>query len=92
MVAVTGRNGAGKTTFARLLTGLIKMQSGRIFLDGKPVSPAELLRRSSVVLQNTDHQLHMKTVKSELEISAGDIPVKDRKRKIDEMLEPWSFC
>ena len=87
VVAVTGRNGAGKTTFARLLTGLIKMQSGRILLDGKPVSPAELLRRSSVVLQNTDHQLHMKTVKSELEISAGDIPVKDRKRKIDEMLD-----
>jgi energy-coupling factor transport system ATP-binding protein len=87
VVAITGANGVGKTTFARLLTGLVKMQAGTITMDGKVVRPPELLKRSSIILQNTDHQLHMQTVRAELELSAGKLSKSGRQQKIHDVLE-----
>jgi putative ATP-binding cassette transporter len=39
VVFVTGGNGSGKTTFAKLLTGLYAPESGRLVLDGHTVEP-----------------------------------------------------
>jgi len=36
--AVVGQNGAGKTTFARVMAGLIQPQSGEVLVQGKPVA------------------------------------------------------
>ncbi|MDR3376929.1 MAG: ATP-binding cassette domain-containing protein [Ancalomicrobiaceae bacterium] len=36
--AVVGQNGAGKTTLARVAAGLIRPDSGRISIDGKPLA------------------------------------------------------
>ncbi|PIE73109.1 MAG: ABC transporter [Deltaproteobacteria bacterium] len=71
ITAIIGDNGQGKTTLARLLTGLLKMQEGSIVLHGNQVQAKEILKRSSIVLQNTDHQLHMNTVLKELEMAAS---------------------
>ncbi len=71
VTAIIGDNGQGKTTLARLITGLLKMQDGEIELDGQQVTTKEILRLSSIVLQNTDHQLHMNTVLKELEMASG---------------------
>ena len=37
-VAIVGDNGAGKSTFVRLITGVEQPNSGDLFLDGKKVS------------------------------------------------------
>jgi ABC-2 type transport system ATP-binding protein len=37
-----GRNGAGKTTFMKLLTGHIAATEGKITVDGKPVSTSRM--------------------------------------------------
>ena len=70
VLAVTGENGVGKTTLARLLTGLLPPKNGSVCLDGAILAPRDLLRRGSIVLQNTDHQLHMGGVEEEL-LAAG---------------------
>ncbi|MDA9405652.1 ABC transporter ATP-binding protein [Bradyrhizobium sp. CCBAU 45384] len=36
--AVVGQNGAGKTTFARVVAGLIRPQSGEVLVQGRPVA------------------------------------------------------
>ena len=66
LTALVGDNGTGKTTLARLLTGLNKAASGCFFLDGKGLSPDALLDHAALVLQNADHQLYMRTVLEEV--------------------------
>ncbi|HEU0079344.1 MAG TPA: cyclic peptide export ABC transporter, partial [Longimicrobiaceae bacterium] len=41
IVFVTGGNGSGKTTFAKLLTGLYTPESGVVRLDGRPVADTD---------------------------------------------------
>ncbi|KXO07552.1 putative ATP-binding component of a transport system [Moritella sp. JT01] len=38
LIFIIGGNGSGKSTFARLLTGLYRPQKGEVIIDGKPVS------------------------------------------------------
>ncbi len=66
LTALVGDNGTGKTTLARLLTGLNRADSGRFSLDGRPLAPDRLLEQAGLVLQNADHQLYMKTVLDEV--------------------------
>lgn len=66
VVGVLGPNGVGKTTLALLFTGLETARAGSFSLRGAPTQPRHMLRRSGLVLQNTDHQLHMRSVADEL--------------------------
>jgi ATP-binding cassette subfamily B protein len=54
-LALVGHNGAGKTTFIKLLTGLYQPSEGRILVDGKDVrdwDKGALRRRIGVVFQD----------------------------------------
>lgn len=50
-----GRNGAGKTTTVKMMSGLIKPDSGEVFVDGMEVESNRLkvLRQIGVVLEGT---------------------------------------
>jgi len=69
IIALTGANGVGKTTLSRLITGLLKTKKGEFFLNGEKVLPKKLLKKTSLVLQNTDHQLYSRTVLDEVLLS-----------------------
>lgn len=100
VIGVLGDNGAGKTTLARLLTGLHRMHSGRLHLHGVPVRPDRLLRHGSIVLQNTDHQLHMKSVREEIAASiaagaagkAGNGTRPDSRQTEDDLLRLFNLA
>ena len=58
-VAIVGASGKGKTTLMRLMLGLLTPTSGKLLIDGKPLSPATLASwrgRIGAVLQD-DHLL-----------------------------------
>lgn len=86
VVAVTGPNGAGKTTMAKLLAGLAKPSEGKILIEGEPASRSDLLRETALVLQNTDHQLYMRTALEELSFTAWK-----KRRQQDVMAMSRSF-
>ena len=68
-VAVSGRNGSGKTTVTRLLTGLEYPSSGNIFFDGMDITSEDATMRSrfiGYVFQQPDRQMFMPTVYEEV--------------------------
>ncbi|MFN4171717.1 MAG: energy-coupling factor ABC transporter ATP-binding protein [Pseudorhodobacter sp.] len=67
-IAILGRNGSGKTSFLRLVAGLVVPDSGTVRIDGR--DPAHdrkaMLSRIGILFQNPDHQIIFPTVAEEL--------------------------
>jgi len=67
IVAFIGDNGSGKTTFFKLLMGILNTQKGYISLKGKQVrSINDSARMTGLLFQNPDEQLFASTVKEEI--------------------------
>lgn len=81
VTGIIGDNGTGKTTLARILTGLTRWHEGEIRIGGRVLRPKEVLKRAGIILQNTDHQLHMRTVLLEIAMAAGIFRPKGRKKE-----------
>lgn len=45
-VAITGPNGGGKSTIARIIAGVVKPTSGKIFLDGEDITDMSITDRA----------------------------------------------
>ena len=70
-VAVMGGNGCGKSTFFLCLNGIRRPESGRIFIDGKPIEYTkkgllDVRRKVGIVFQNPDEQLFSASVYEEI--------------------------
>ncbi len=72
-VAVIGRNGSGKSTFARMLNGLNEPSGGRLTVAGIDITAGmpdnsliELRRRVGMVFQNPDNQIIATVVEEEI--------------------------
>lgn len=67
-IGVLGRNGSGKTTFLRLLAGLIAPDTGTVQVDGfDPFTDRKAaLSALGILFQNPDHQILFPTVEEEL--------------------------
>ena len=47
MLVITGPNGGGKSTIAKLLMGVIKETEGQILLDGRDITPLTIDQRAN---------------------------------------------
>jgi len=92
VIGLLGPNGTGKTTLAMLLTGLLKAQKGKLIFDGQPLKPSELLSKASVILQNTDHQLHGQTVSAEVAASLPRKQTEDPETQVLALLNKYNIA
>lgn len=92
-VAIIGQNGAGKTTFIRLLNGILKAQSGRITIDEVDVKARPLYEwaeKIGYVFQNPNDQLFQETVFKEIEFGLKK-RIKDAKERSEKVKEIAAF-
>lgn len=67
--AIIGQNGAGKTTFVKLLKGLLRPSQGEILFNGKnlkDLTVAQIARHIGLVFQNPNDQIFKNKVIDEL--------------------------
>ena len=73
-VAITGPNGGGKSTIARIIAGVVKPTSGKIFLDGEDITDMSITDRArkgiSFALQQPV-RFKGKTVRDLITLAAG---------------------
>lgn len=70
ITAVVGRNGAGKSTFARVLCGLERKGKSTVTFGGKAYAPKERPQLCYMILQDVNHQLFTDSVLEEVVMSA----------------------
>lgn len=69
VVAVIGHNGAGKSTFAKSLCGLLKKDRGVLLYKGKRMDAKKRLASCYMVMQDVNHQLFTESVLDEILLS-----------------------
>ncbi len=88
-IAIVGRNGSGKSTFAKLFNGLLIPKSGKIsafgFSSDKKEELFEIRKRVGVVFQNPDNQLVASIVEDDIAFGPENLGVKreEIKERID---------
>ena len=72
IIAIIGKNGAGKSTFANCLCGLKRSCKGEAVIDGEVLKRKDLLKKSYMVMQDVNHQLFTESVLDEVLLSMDE--------------------
>ena len=91
-ISVLGHNGSGKSTLAKLLNLILIPTSGKIYIDGKDVSDAnlsdddvfEVRKKVGMVFQNPDNQIVATVVEEDVAFGAENLglPREEIRRRV----------
>ena len=87
IIGITGKNGAGKSTFCNCLCGLLKPMNGEILYKGKKLSGKARTKLFGMVMQEVNHQLFSDSVKNECLLANEEVS----EQEIRELLEKFDL-
>jgi energy-coupling factor transporter ATP-binding protein EcfA2 len=96
LVAIVGKNGAGKTTLLKHINGLLKPNSGEVWINGENIKKKRLSEMAQIIglaFQNPNHQLFAETVEKELAFGPKNlgIDLEERKKLVDDIAEKFNI-
>lgn len=99
MMAVVGRNGAGKSTFSKVICGFEKEDSGEIFLNGRNIRDLSIKERADhigYIMQNPNQMISKTMIFDEVAMGLRNrgIPEDEVKERVNEALRVcglWKF-
>ena len=95
-IAIVGDNGSGKSTFARVLAGLVRRDTGDVRVRGLDPErdAAEHRRRVALVLSNPDAQIVMPVIADDVGFSlrAERLPRAERAERVARALERFGLA
>jgi len=97
IVGLLGPNGAGKTTTFYMITGMIRPDAGKVFLDGKDISGKPMYRRSRLGLGYLAQEpsiFRALTVRQNIEavLEVRGMGRRKRHERCDELMEELSIA
>lgn len=96
-VALTGENGAGKSTFSKLLSGILKPSDGKICVNGidtKKAKNSMLAKITGFLFQNPDRQLCTYTVRDEITFGQKALKTgteEEISKRTEKIIERFGF-
>lgn len=96
-VALTGENGAGKSTFSKLLSGILKPSDGKICVNGidtKKAKNSMLAKTTGFLFQNPDRQLCTYTVWDEIAFGQKALKTgteEEISKRTEKIIERFGF-
>lgn len=96
-IALTGENGAGKSTFSKLLAGILKPSDGKISVNGidtKKAKNSVLAKNTGFLFQNPDRQLCTYTVRDEIAFGQKALKTgteEEISKRTEKIIERFGF-
>lgn len=92
-VVIIGRNGSGKSTFARLLNAILLPDTGVVYIKGMDTRDERVLwdirRTAGMIFQNPDNQIVGTTVEEDVAFAPENlgVPPDEIRKRVDESLQ-----
>ncbi|MBK1624877.1 energy-coupling factor ABC transporter ATP-binding protein [Afifella marina] len=94
-IGIVGSNGSGKSTFARLLNGLLIPTSGQVLVDGLDTAKSgkAVRRKVGFVFQNPDNQIVFPIVEEDVAfgLKGLKLPAAQRGALVEEVLDRYGL-